>query len=322
MAQLRSLSLFSGCQGLDLGMEKKGIKACAFVDSDSTCRETIRINCPRAIIFKDVFDSEVLNFARNTQIDVVVGGPPCQSFSTIGKRDFLHDPRGKALLGFIAVVKAACPEYFVLENVQGIISAEKGKIIRQLRSHFVRLGYNVSWSLLNASDFGVPQLRKRFVMLGCKSRLLHMPIPKVKPKTLREAICDLEEHPGSFSPFSDAMQEVMSHVPEGGCWRDLPTKMQDKSMGNANRKSGGLTAFYRRLAYNKPSPTLLTSPTQRATTLCHPKQTRPLSVLEYKRIQCFPDNWKLAGSTRSQYRQLGNAVPVLLGKAIGNMLIA
>ena len=324
MKSLKSLSLFSGCMGMDLGMELSGIEAIAFVDKDPACIETITQNRPNAIIFDDVFSNEMIAFAKKHRIDLVVGGPPCQSFSTIGKRRFLKDDRGRAMLGFVSVVKAVRPSFFALENVPGLVSADKGGILLQIQLEFESLGYCVAWGIYNSAAFGVPQSRKRLVMIGRKGKV---PVDMLKSPvhygvcTLRKAIEDLENNPGELLEFPKSIARVMPKIPEGGCWKSLPAKERKKAMGNANLASGGLTAFYRRLDYDKPCPTLLTSPVQRATTLCHPIKTRPLSVSEYKRVQCFPDDWKISGTIRDKYRQIGNAVPVLFGKAIGNAIV-
>ena len=319
---LRSLSLFSGCLGLDLGMEMSGIRTVAYVDKDPVCRRTIAHNRPNVPVFDDVFSMTMRSFAKKAKVDVVVGGPPCQSFSTIGRRRFLEDPRGQAVLGFVEVIEFLQPSFFVMENVQGIISAKHGGVVDQLQTRFSKAGYNTKWDLLNAVDFGVPQSRKRFLMIGYRGRhSIIMPSPIHGVNTLYEAIGDLEDLDRDTLAFPASIAKVMPKIPEGGCWKSLPPEERARVMGNATLSSGGLTAFYRRLSYSKPSPTLLTSPVQRATTLCHPKKNRPLSVAEYKRIQCFPDDWKVAGSLRDQYRQLGNAVPVLFGKAIGKALV-
>lgn len=323
---VKSLSVFSGCLGLDLGLERAGIEAVAYVDFDKACQDTIRANCPGKKIFGNIFDNDVLLFAKNAAVDVIAGGPPCQSFSTIGRRCFLDDDRGKAMLAFVRLIEGVRPKYFVLENVRGIISAGVGdkSVVRQLEVRFQQAGYSTIWDMVDAADFGVPQHRKRFIMLGClKGEVSHL-VGKIEhianPVTLRDVISDLENCPGECLEFSDKMRRIMDLVPEGGCWKSLPARIQKKAMGNATLSSGGLTAFYRRLSYDKPSPTLLTTPTQRATTLCHPKRTRPLSVSEYKRLQCFSDSWEVCGSTGDKYRQLGNAVPVLLGMAIGKAI--
>jgi DNA (cytosine-5)-methyltransferase 1 len=317
-----SLSLFSGCLGLDLGLEYAGIRTIAYVDKDPVCRQTIQLNRPDAVCFDDVFDPAVITYAQRRDVDIIVGGPPCQSFSTIGKRTFLKDDRGKAMLGFVRTIEQVRPKVFAMENVRGLMSA--GNIVAQLVQRFTAAGYAVAYKLVNAADYGVPQLRQRFIMMGA----LHTSAPTMPKDTvvtrhrlLQDVISDLEKDPGVGASFSPAMQAVMARIPEGGNWRSLPSKLQNSAMGNANRDSGGLTSYYRRLSYTRPAPTLLTAPTQRATTLCHPRVTRPLSVAEYKRIQCFPDAWQLAGSITAQYRQLGNAVPVLLGRVIGAALL-
>lgn len=315
---ITSLSLFSGCLGLDLGLEMSGIKTVAYVEKDKNCQQTISQNRPNTTIFDDVFNKDIF---RIKNVDIIVGGPPCQSFSTIGKRRFLDDERGLAMLGFVKVIDVIRPRMFLMENVQGIVSADEGRVLKQLIDRFSKMGYTIDWSIIDASDFQVPQIRKRFVMIGTKGikiELSKMPIFTQKV-LLKDVIKDLENE-GEYCQFSPSMVEVMKKIPEGGNWKSLNPKEQDKVMGKANRKSGGLTAFYRRLSYEKPSPTLLTSPTQKATTLAHPKKNRPLSIQEYKRIQGFSDSWSVAGSIREQYRQLGNAVPVLMGKALGKLI--
>lgn len=313
-----SLSLFSGAGGLDLGLDIAGIKAKAYVDKDKNCRSTIFKNYQNAIVHDDVFNKDVFKYKN---IDIVVGGPPCQSFSTIGNRKFLDDSRGQAMLGFVEVVKIIKPQIFLMENVQGIVSA-KG-VLEHLIYLFSKMGYIIDWKILNASDFEVPQIRKRFVMVGSKNKKIELANLQTSTKTiiLKDVIKDLENKPGECAVFSKSMLEFMKKIPEGGNWKNLNSEDQDRAMGKANRQSGGLTAFYRRLDYNKQSPTLLTSATQRATTLCHPVKNRPLSIMEYKRIQCFPDNWIVDGSPIDKYRQLGNAVPVLMGKAIGKLIM-
>jgi DNA (cytosine-5)-methyltransferase 1 len=236
---------------------------------------------------------------------------------------FLDDERGLCISGYVDVVKSIRPSFFLMENVTGMASADGGKIVDQIRRRFSRLGYSVSCGIVNAADYGVPQLRKRFIMIGrLGKKPVNLPEPSVKNHVdLRDAIADLENDPGDFIDFPPTIKRFMAKIPEGGNWKSLKPRDQDRAMGNANRKSGGLTAFYRRLSYERPSPTLLTSPSQRATTLCHPVKNRPLSIDEYKRIQCFPDSWEVAGSVRDQYRQLGNAVPVLLGESLGRALL-
>ena len=141
-------------------------------------------------------------------------------------------------------------------------------------------------------------------------------------RTLRDAIGDLENAGGECGAFSEARLRYLQMVPEGGNWRDLPEDVAEQAMGGAYASGGGKVGFFRRLSYAQPSPTVVTSPVQKATMMCHPTQDRPLSVAEYTRIQPFPDEWIFAGSTAAKYKQIGNAVPVGLARAIGAMLVA
>jgi len=323
---MSSVSLFSGCLGMDLGLERAGIVARAFVEKDETCRETIQMNRPGVPCFDDVFSVTGAQLARAVgRVDALVGGPPCQSFSTIGRRGAMRDGRGLAMLEYLRILGEVHPRFFVMENVTGILSAEKdGKpLMPWLLSRFERFGYSVGWWKLNANDYGVPQKRMRVIVIGSLEGRVQMPVPSTKtPPTLHDAIGDLDGDPGECARFGPSLTRFLRMIPEGGDWRSLDARNRKLAMGGAILSSGGLTAFYRRLSYDRPCPTLLTSPTQRATTLCHPRHLRPLSVAEYKRVQGFPDDWRLAGSTTQKYRQLGNAVPVALAEAVGNGVTA
>ena len=139
---------------------------------------------------------------------------------------------------------------------------------------------------------------------------------------MRQAIKDLEDNPGECTHFSEERLKYLRLVPEGGNWRDLPENIVQAAMGGAYKSGGGKVGFYRRLSYSQPSPTVVTSPVQKATMMCHPTQDRPLSVREYARIQQFPDDWKITGTISNKYKQIGNAVPVGLAEAIGKAIIA
>lgn len=317
----KALSLFSGCGGLDLGMERSGFQPIAFVDFDPTCRETLTLNYPGVPCFDNVFNPELLQFALKHRPHVIYGGPPCQPFSTMGHRRYFEDERGKALLQYVNLVTTIRPRAFVMENVQGLAIADDGGLLRRLEHMFSTAGFKVTWKVVNAASFGVPQNRKRLVMFGSQKSPITIQEPILsRPVVLRDAIADLENDNGEGAKYPAYISSIMPRIPEGGNWRNLPPSLRKKAMGNADPKSGGLTGYCRKLNYDKPSPTLLTSPTQRATLLGHPRLNRPLSVAEYQRIQCFPDNWKLAGSVQDKYRQLGNAVPVTLGYELGKLL--
>ena len=323
---MKALSLFSGCLGLDLGLEAAGIKTVAHVEKDPACLATIRANKPKAVCFEDirsVTGAEIKK--RFGRIDVVPAGPPCQPFSTAGRMGAVTDPRGQMIFEFVRVVKEVKPKYFVMENVTGIYNAKvdgRVSVVDWIAKRLRAIGYSVDDWILDAYDFGVPQKRKRVIMIGSldghvKKPEGHRPIVS----NIREVIEELEDNPGECTKFSPRVQRIMERVPEGGNWRDLTARMRREAMGNAINSSGGRSAFYRRTHRDRPSPTITTCPTQRATTLCHPTQTRPFSVRECHMIQGFPPLWKLVGSTAQKYKMLGNAVPPVLGEAIGRSLI-
>ena len=325
--QLVCVSLFSGCLGLDFGLELSGIKTAVCVEKDENCRKTIAMNRPGIVLFEDIFSvtGRQLKRAAGGHVDIVAGGPPCQSFSTIGKRGFTNDIRGKCLFEYIRLIKEIHPDYFIFENVRGILSATKDNkpLVSIILEAFHNLGYSTVHGLLDSYNYGSVQKRQRVIILGSMgNRALSMPIIKQKKKlVLRDVIYDLNEpRPVECTSFSSTMEGYLKKIPPGGNWKSLPAIEKNWIMRNVDLLDGGHTSFLRRLSFELPSPTLLTSPTQRATTLCHPQHTRPLSVPEYQRIQGFPDYWRLSGSVAQKYRQLGNAVPVQLSRAIGHSL--
>jgi DNA (cytosine-5)-methyltransferase 1 len=185
------------------------------------------------------------------------------------------------------------------------------------------LGYRVEYQILRSQYLDVPQKRERLVMIGVRKDLdLPICFPKEQDYTvsLREALVNVPPSPGQT--YTKTKVEVMSLVPEGGYWRDLPMDVREKYMGASFHLGGGKTGMARRLAWDEPSLTLTCNPAQKQTERCHPSETRPLNVREYTRIQSFPDTWIFTGSTASQYKQIGNAVPVNLGYHIGRCLIA
>ena len=141
-------------------------------------------------------------------------------------------------------------------------------------------------------------------------------------QTLGDTIRDLEHDCGECAAFGEDRLSFLKLVPEGGNWRDLPVDLKQMAMGGAFESGGGKVGFYRRLSYNQPSPTLVTSPVQKATMMCHPTQNRPLSIREYARIQQFPDDWIFMGTSAEKYRQIGNAVPVGLSEALGKAVLS
>ncbi|WP_206922774.1 DNA cytosine methyltransferase [Alicyclobacillus suci] len=354
------ISLFSGAMGLDLGLQQAGLDIRISQDIDPWCVKTAQANNAPSVlgdIKKLIEEDPECGFLlgpsglRPEEAFAVVGGPPCQPFSTAGKRLGTKDPRGSLFMEFIHVIRVTRPRFFVMENVKGLMSAaikhrpinarddrplepeeRAGSAFEVIKQMFNELGYKIVHGVLDAAHYGVPQFRERLVIIGSRDheniflpKPTHFQIhqdPSHRWCTLRDAIEDLENEPGPCASFSPERLRFLRMIPMGGNWRSLPEELIPIAMGGAYKSGGGKVGFYRRLDYNQPSPTLVTSPVQKATMLCHPTQNRPLSVREYARIQQFPDDWIIEGSVSDCYRQIGNAVPVGLGKAIGQMLIA
>lgn len=348
-----AISLFSGAMGLDLGVEAAGFDVRVCVEMNKWAAQTIRKNTDIPVIEKDINEvstTEILKAAGLTrrQITLVVGGPPCQAFSTAGKQRGLADFRGNVIIQYLRVISEIRPKYFILENVRGILSARlnvvpeeyseyegirniKGSVIYFLTEEFKKLGYSISYALLNAANYGVPEKRERVIILGHIGERVPIPRPTHsehglhgthKWVTLRDAIGDLNQRENMrFVPLRPRSVEYMKMLKAGENWTDLLPEIAEKAMGKAYHLSGGKTGFLRRLSFDEPSPTLVTSPTMPATLLCHPTELRPLSVEEYARIQQFPDTWVFEGAVEEIYKQIGNAVPVGLGYAAGMQIM-
>lgn len=347
VTDITAVSFFSGALGLDLGMERAGIKALLFCENDTKCRMTIESNRPGTALLGDinrVTAAEVYKFAGVNPargIDVMFGGPPCQAFSTAGARRAFDDARGNVFLKYLSLAAEIRPQYLVIENVRGLLSTAypmelEGKpvhggamnaVLRRLDA----MGYGVSFNLYNAANFGAPQIRERVVLIAKKNgeRVSWLtPTNSDDPswglpawKTLGSVMENLpEEH--HYIQFPEKRLEYFRMLKEGDYWKNLPVDIQEEAMGKAYRLSGGKTGFFRRLRRDRPCPTLVTSPTMPATDLCHPLEDRPLSVEEYRAIQGFPRDWIIRGDITDIYRQIGNAVPVALGEAIGKTIIA
>lgn len=347
------ISLFSGAMGLDIGLGKAGLNVVIGQDFEPSCVETMKAN-GHNVLGGDIREIKPETLLELTGLHVgepfmICGGPPCQPFSTAGKRLGINDPRGSLFMDFIRMIDYIRPRFFVMENVKGIVSSplkhvstkervkddpeqKLGTVLDVILSEFNKLGYKTVYGILDAVNYGVPQFRERFVLIGSRDNEdIFLPIPThfqmhqnpdYRWKTVGEAIKDLENDPGECTPLSGDRKKYLHMVPEGGNWRDLPEEVIPIAMGGAYESGGGKVGFYRRLSYKQPSPTITTSPAQKATMLCHPKQDRPLSIKEYARIQQFPDDWKFTGTISAQYRQIGNAVPVGLAEAIGRAIIS
>lgn len=343
-----ALSFFSGAMGLDIGMSNGGIHAMLACEFNKYCRMTIDQNEPGMALIGDINKyepEEILRLAgvpEGRKVDVIFGGPPCQAFSTAGARRALNDERGNVFLRYIDVVEKIRPTYVVIENVRGLLSAPypyddvtdpiKGGALCVILERLKTAGYTISFELYNAANFGAPQIRERVVMIG---KLGSEKVPYLAPshdengrfglkkwRTLAEVVNDIEDKEHHYVEFPEKRLKFYRMLKQGQYWKDLPPEAQIEAMGSKLKLGGGKTGFYRRLDFNRPSPTLVTDPTMPATDLCHPTENRPLSVEEYARIQEFPDNWKICGPINEQYKQIGNAVPIKLGEAIARTIIA
>ena len=336
------LSFFSGSMGLDLGLEQAGLDVRACCENDPSARDTIRQNRPDVKLWDDVslLDAAQL-LAHAADVFLVAGGPPCQAFSTAGKRRSFSDARGNVFLKFIELATAIHPPYILIENVRGLLSAPmgdpseepvRGGALRHVVALLEAAHYAVSFNLYNTANFGVPQCRERVILIASlRGRVpfltpTHADLPEWRAAhallpwcTFREATAGLTE--AHHVHFSERHLKYYAMLGPGQNWRDLPPDVQREALGGAFESGGGRTGFYRRLAWDQPSPTLVTSPAMPATALAHPELPRPLSVEEYKRLQCFPDDWVICGSLQNQYRQLGNAVPVKFGHAVGRAIL-
>lgn len=370
------ISLFTGAMGLDLGFEMEGFDIRVTLDNNKDAIATIKKNRPNIpIIGEDIFSvktSEILEKARLKvgEATVVTGGPPCQPFSTAGRRKSVEEKKGQLVYQFLRVVRESQPKFFVFENVAGLVSAARkhisffariekkkkkeelapeerlGSAFERFLEEFEKIRtldgnyYVINWDVVNSADFGVPQKRRRFILLGSRDdKKTPLPTPTHgSPKsmdvilghrkpwvTLRKALKDLNDPNPEYLPFP-WWGKYMKYIPEGGCWRYLPKELQKEAMGGAydstgKGNKGGRTGFYRRLSWDKPAPTLLTSPIFKGSVLAHPQESRALSVREYARIQKFPDDWEFVDHTATKYRLIGEAVPIPLARALAKQIL-
>ncbi|MRM79004.1 DNA (cytosine-5-)-methyltransferase [Lactococcus lactis subsp. cremoris] len=343
-----ALSFFSGGMGLDIGIKQAGITPLLACEINKEARATIVENDKEIGLVGDIWKcspEKIRDYARipqNRKIDLIFGGPPCQAFSTAGNRKGFEDARGDLFIRFLDIISDLQPKYAVIENVRGLQTTEavledtngvpvKGGVLHYGIERLKEAGYSVSFDLYNAANFGAPQKRERFVIIA---KLGNEKVPYLTPtnsengefglpawKTVGDAILDIQDKEMNYTEIPKNRKEWYKKIPEGGNWKSLTDEEQREAMGKKYFMGGGKTGFYRRLSFSQPSPTLVTVPTMPATDLIHPTKLRPLSVEEYARIQGFPDNWKFCGKLTEKYKQIGNAVPIKLGEAIGKTIL-
>ena len=326
-----SVELFAGAGGLALGMHQAGFRHVLLNEMDAMACQTLRRNQPDWNVLEG--DVHGVDFTPlRGKIDFLSGGFPCQAFSYAGKKGGMNDTRGTLFFELARAVKEMQPKVFLGENVKGLLSHDDGRTLSIIKDVIAELGYTlVEPRLLKAIMYKVPQKRERLFLVAIRSDIaghveFRWPDPYKRIMTLRDALCkgelfacDVPKSDGQTYP--EKKSKVLSLVPQGGDWRDLPLDVQKEYMGGSFHLGGGKTGMARRLAMDEPSLTLTCAPAQKQTERCHPIETRPLTVREYARIQTFPDDWQFEGNLSAQYKQIGNAVPVNLAYAIGRSLI-
>ena len=316
------VDLFSGAGGLSLGFEMAGFNNVFSVEYDKKIAESYKKNFPtHNLLVKDIqeiTDDEIITLQHNQEVDVVIGGPPCQGFSLAGRigRSFVEDKRNYLLKEFVRVVKIIDPPMFVMENVARILSHNKGETIKELTNEFKKIGYNVQYKVLQAADYGVPQKRQRIFIVGTKNKEFNFPTPIGTTITVKEAIGDLpplksgerSEVPNHFSMnHSSQMLKKMSYIGDGGNRNQIPEDLRPKT--------GDIRKYIR---YDSQKPSVTVTGDMRK--IFHYEQNRALTPRELARLQSFPDSFIFEGNSISIQQQIGNAVPPLLGYAVAKQV--
>ncbi|MCV7257860.1 DNA cytosine methyltransferase [Mycobacterium shimoidei] len=371
--RLKAVSLFSGAGGLDVGLDQSGafdLLACLEIEPQFC--DTLRMNrdaglfgnrSSTRIIEADLSAYDPFELMKELglkpgELDVLVGGPPCQAFSTAGRRGTMSDPRGMLIFDYLRFVDAFKPRYFLMENVRGLLSAgvkhrpiaerpdkggapltveeRPGSVVQTWLDDLTVIddgAYRVDIFEVNAVNYGAPQLRERVLFIGTREGHLidfpqptHGPTPEFPDRlpytSLGDVLEGFHEETPVIMDFSPRKKKYLSMIPPGGNWRMLPPEVAEESMGRAYFAKGGRSGWWRRLSWDLPCPTITTLPNHASTSMCHPHEVRALTVGECARIQEFPDGWTFVGTPTQQMRQVGNAVPTRLGRVAGDVIHA
>jgi len=336
-----AIDLFSGAGGMALGAKRAGVQVVMAVECDSHSGATYKHNFPQT----ELFNADIRHFAPPAlprQGSLVFGGPPCQGFSTSNQRTRTKDnPNNWMFKEFLRVVTQTEPEWFVFENVKGLIETERGYFFAIILKDFIKIGYTLSYDVVRSDNYGVPQERARLFIIGNKNgKKIKFPHHAVRKITVSEAIRDLpslenganiswlpygKKQPSSYASIlrgslagcsnnittksNPLIIERYKTVPQGGNWSDIPEQL----MQNYRDRNRCHTGIYHRLCPDKPSIVLGNF---RKNMLIHPIEHRGLSVREAARLQSFPDDFEFLGSIGFQQQQVSNAVPPLLAEAI------
>lgn len=317
--KINTIDLFCGAGGMSRGFEESGFHTIFAVESNRTYAETFKKNFPKTEMFigdiKKISNNEISKLAEKNNIEIIIGGPPCQGFSIAGNigRKFLDDERNALFLEFVRFVEIIKPKMFVLENVANLLTHNKGKTIKEIVDKFSDVGYLVKYDVLNSVNYNVPQERRRIFIVGTiNSTEFNFPKKSKKIVTIKDAIGDLPKlKSGEVSEItlhtamshSQQMLDKMKYIKDGGDRLDIPESIRPKT--------GDVRKYVR---YNSSKPSFCVTGDMRK--IFHYNQNRALTKRELARLQTFPDSFEFVGNSIEIQQQIGNAVPVKLAKAI------
>lgn len=346
MKEYKVIDLFAGVGGMSKGFEMAGFNVILANEVDSDIAYSYKKNHKQTkVINEDITKLDINTvFSEYKGVDVIIGGPPCQGFSQKGRRNIIDDPRNYLFKYFYEVVKTVKPQYFIIENVPNILTANNGSFKMEIFNIFEKIGYTVNSEILNAADYGVPQNRKRAFIIGnLNGKKISMPKKINKKVTIWEAISDLNYlNSGEGEEKVDYITQPTSNyqiklrmnskalynhkatnhnplaleriklLPINGTKQDLPKKYLTKSI---------YSGTWSRMNKDELSVTITTRfDTPASGKFTHPFLNRAITVREAARIQSFPDNFVFYGTKTSQMKQVGNAVPPLLAKVIAEII--
>ena len=328
--QLNFIDLFCGAGGFSLGFKAAGFNCLGAFDNWDPAIKTHKKNFKDTKIYtksiNDYSNLEIKEIFNNKNVDVIIGGPPCQGFSSIGKQN-INDQRNDLIFEFGRIIKSIKPSFFIMENVSGLIHDKNVFYFNRLKNFFISNGYKINYRLLNAAEYGVPQLRKRVFLIGHKSPFeYNFPKPiflKENYRTVGETIMDLvnKKNIQNHVPMkhNDIVRKRISFINEGGgITKNIPKKFLQGSRSDYRKnKLKNFSHVYKRLHRKLPSGTMV--PGHNAFPL-HPTLDRALTVREAARLQTFPDKIIFEGTRQEKCILVGNAVPVQLAKVIGKSI--
>ncbi|WP_322958370.1 DNA cytosine methyltransferase [Mycoplasmopsis felis] len=284
MKRYKSIELFAGAGGLAIGLEKAGFEHIGLVEIDKNAANTLRLNRTKwNVIQEDISilsnqDLEKKFNIKKFELDLLSGGPPCQSFSYAGKRLGLEDIRGTMFYHYAMFLEKLKPKFFLFENVKGLLSIDKGKTFETIYDILSSKGYEIKYKVLNAYDYKVPQKRERLILIGIRKDLINkvnfnFPLKIEEKIELKDILFNVPESLGS--KYSKEKEEIFKLVPPGGYWKDIPEEIAKKYMKSCWDMEGGRTGILRKMSLDEPSLTILTTPQMKQTDRCHPFENRP-----------------------------------------------